>query len=93
MSISARTPNTERRVCLVLEDTAHHLTSLDLFKITEAAQQVHAIVHIRHGSWQVLISVQEPRYPELDRVLQTMGYEARMLSGESDERSTFVLNG
>ncbi len=85
--------DTERRIYLVLEDTAQHLTGQDLLRIIEAAEQAHAIVKIRYGSWQVLVCVPELKHQKAERALQAMGYEACILSGEIYERSTFVLTG
>jgi hypothetical protein len=91
MNIAARTTDATQRVYLVLTDTARCLTSQELLKITEVAEQAHAIVHIHRGSWQVLVKVPELSYQEVDRALQAMGHAAQLLSGKINERSTFVL--
>src|ERR1700674_427456 len=93
MSIAEQTADAAPRVYLVLADTARCLTSQELLKITEIAEQAHAIVHIRRGSWQVLVNVPELSYQKVDRALQAMGHEAQLLSGKIKERSTFVLKG
>ena len=56
MGIATRNADSKQRVYLVLADTARCLTSQKLLEIAEVAEQAHAIVHIRHGSWQVLVN-------------------------------------
>src|ERR1700676_3573340 len=93
MSIATRTADETQKVYLVLTDTARCLTSQELLKITEIAEQAHAIVHIHRGSWQVLVHVPELSYQKVDPARQAMGHEAQLLSGNIKERSTFVLKG
>jgi hypothetical protein len=83
----------QRIVNLVLRDTAHSLTGHDLLKITEMAEQAHAVVHVSYGSWQVLVGVPECSYDLIAADLQAMGYECGILAGEIDGVSTFVING
>ena len=83
----------QRIVNLVLMDTARSLTGHDLLKITEMAEQAHAVVHVSYGSWQVLVGVPECSYDLIAADLQAMGYECSILTGEIDEIPTFVLSG
>jgi hypothetical protein len=81
---------TQRRVHLILEDTAHHLTSQDLLRITQIAEQAQAAVHISYGSWQVLIGVPEIHHQDISEALRDIGYECDLFAGEL-ELSTFAL--
>ena len=66
----------QRIVNLVLMDTARSLTGHDLLKITEMAEQAHAVVHVSYGSWQVLVGVPECSYDLIAADLQAMGMNA-----------------
>jgi hypothetical protein len=93
MSTVVEDRDVQRRVNLILKDSAHGLTSQDLLKISQVAEQAHAAVHISYGSWQVLVGVPESSYELVVEYLQVMGYECSMHAGEIDDLSTFVLNG
>jgi len=80
----------ERRVQIVLEDSAAHLTSRELQEIARIAEEAHAAVHISFGSWQVLIGVPEIYHQDIAETLRNMGYECDIHAGEL-EISTFVL--
>lgn len=93
MSTAMKILATERRIHLVLEDTAEHLTSRDLRKITEAADQAHEVVQIRYGTWQVLVSVPEINFQKLTEGLSAIGYRCAAHYEKVSEVSTFPLGG
>ena len=91
MSTMVEERETLQRVNLVLEDSAHSLTNQDILKIAEIAEQARAVVHISHGSWQVLIGIPEGYHQLVQEALRVMGYESDIYSGEIDDLSTFVV--
>jgi hypothetical protein len=82
-----------RRVYLSLKETAAGLSSHDLLKIAGVAGQVHGVVRIRPGSWQVLVDVPEINCHKLGSELLAIGFRHAGQLNTINERSTFLLGG
>lgn len=93
MSAVLQDHDIQRRVYLSLEETAAGLSSHELLKIAEVAGQVHGIIRIRPGSWQVLVDVPEFNCQKLGRELLAIGYRNAGHLNMINERSTFLLQG
>jgi hypothetical protein len=93
MSTVLQNHDIQGRVYLSLEETAAGLSSHDLLKIAEVAGQVHGVVRIRPGSWQVLVDVPEINCQKLGRRLLAIGYRNAGHVNTINERSTFLLGG
>jgi hypothetical protein len=91
MNTAVEERETLQRVNLVLEDSAHCLTSQDVLKIAEIAEQARAVVHISYGSWQVLVGIPRGYHQLVQETLRAMGYESDIYSGDIDDLSTFVV--
>jgi len=93
MSTVLQDHETQRRIYLTLEGTANDLTNQDLLRITEVVGQVHGVVRIRRGSWQVLVGVPEINYQKLTEELSAIGHRYAGHFEKVNETSTFLLGG
>jgi len=65
-----------KRVSLVLKERADRFTGDDLLRISEAAGQAGAVLHISLRSWQVFVGVPSMSQDKLMEALREMGYDS-----------------